>query len=100
VKYFEILLLLAPLLVFFLAHKDAISVRAAKSIFWTLAVVLGSIISYSWLINVGFISNFLGIYDSLIVGHHLPNTLIAITSVALYTVECDMIGRIAESKEP
>ena len=98
-KYFEILLLLAPLLVYTLAYKHAISVRTAKITFWTLAAVLGSIISYSWLINIGFISNFLGIYDSLIVGHHLPNTLIAITSVALYIVACDMLGSILESKE-
>jgi len=97
-KYFEILLLLAPLLVFFLAYKHAISVRAAKIIFWTLAAVLGSIISYSWLINVGVISNFLGIYNSLIVGYYLPNTLIAITSVALYIVMCDLLGCILESE--
>lgn len=99
-KYFEILLLLAPLLVFTLAYIHAISVKSAKITFWTFAAVLASLISYSWLINVGAISNFLGIYDSLIVGHHLPNTLIAITSVALYIVACDMLGSILESKEP
>lgn len=85
-KYFEIALLLAPFLCVFLAKKGITSSKVLFIFYRTCSGCWVSLVLYSWLINVGVLSNVIPTSSSLVIGYSFNNTFISVAGVALYVV--------------
>jgi len=89
-QYLEVFLLIAPMLLFYLAYKSLTRMNVVLHMYRLCAGALACIIFYSWMINIGFIEALFE-SESLLIGHSFSSSLLSFSAIALYIAAYDLL---------
>lgn len=89
--YFELLLLIAPVIIYLIASKPSAKPYLIRRAFRFCSGILTAIILYSWMVNIGFIDGNSFFSDSIFIGYSFTNSLISFVAIAIYIAMYDVL---------
>lgn len=89
--YFELLLLIAPVIIYLIASKPSAKPYLIRGAFRLCSGMLTAIILYSWMVNIGFLDSNSFFSDSIFIGYSFTNSLISFVAIAIYIAMYDVL---------
>jgi hypothetical protein len=90
-KYLEFLLLIAPVIIYFVASMPSAKPYLIRRVFRFCSGLLAVIIFYSWMINIGFIDGNSFVSESIFIGYSFINSILSFVAIAIYIAMYDVL---------